>query len=81
MAESVTLTMQDNRPSQMRWNAHDYRVLDEPTLLDMDYGVMTHPLPAAAWRFTAAADDGDTRVFDVRYDRSSGQWVMVRSYD
>lgn len=78
--EPVTLAMTNNRPSRMSWGARDYRVLDEPTLLDLEYGLMTHPSPSPAWRFTAVAEDGDTRVFDVRYDSSIEQWCMVRSY-
>jgi uncharacterized protein (UPF0548 family) len=80
MAEPIALTMSNNKPCSMVWEARVYRVLDEPTFLDMDYGTMTHPLDSTAWRFIAAADDGDSRVFDVRYDNSMKQWCMVRSY-
>jgi hypothetical protein len=79
MPESVMLTMSHDKPSSMQWDGRDFRVLDEPTLLDMEYGSMTHPLPNPAWRFTAACAD-DVRVFDVRFDQAAEQWRMVRSY-
>lgn len=80
MLEPITLTMSNNKPCRMVWCQREYRVMDEPTLLEMEYSRMTHPLPNPAWRFTAGADDGDTRVFDVRFDHASAQWQIVRSY-
>lgn len=80
MLEHIALTMRDSKPCRMVWGDREYRVMDEPTLLDMEYSRMTHPLPDPAWRFTAGSGDGDTRVFDVRFDQASAQWQIVRSY-
>ncbi|HEX4400153.1 MAG TPA: hypothetical protein VHZ98_02375 [Galbitalea sp.] len=52
-------------------------------MLESDYEfVAMHP-PAVhpGWRLQGTDDQGQSRVFDVRYITSRCEWVLVRVYD
>ena len=68
-------------PEQFLWGGSRYRVTDTPTPLDVDYSAITHPgaMPLG-WRFQGTSDSGDTRMFDVLYDTSRGEWQLLHTY-
>ena len=48
----------------------------------LDAGAFTHPPRVSlGWRFQATADDGDSHVFDIRFDEHRGVWMLLRAYD
>ena len=73
-------------PTRMFWAGRRYRVTDTPTRLgpgtDLLYAsAMTHPpSPLTGWRFQGSSEDGDTRVFDVRW-AEGGAWKLIRVID
>jgi hypothetical protein len=81
---AVRVELDEEFPAALHWSSRRWTVIDAPTRLgitdDVAYaGVITHPpTPWLAWRFTARADDGDVRVFDIRY-RANG-WDLIRTY-
>ncbi|WP_346769365.1 hypothetical protein [Planctomonas sp. JC2975] len=76
----------DGTPKRMFWAGHRYRVTDTPTRLGPEPGLLlspaiTHPpSPLNGWRFQGTSDDGDTRVFDVRFADDDG-WELIRVID
>jgi len=68
-------------PEQFVWAGSRYSVTDTPTPLDVDYAAITHPgaMPLG-WRFQGTSDSGDTRMFDVLYDISRGEWQLLHTY-
>lgn len=85
--EPVALALVDDVPTALTWRSKRFRVADSPTRLsrpaDWFYdAVITHPpAPAIRWRFVGRADDGESRVFDVRYDLVHGRWELLRAFD
>ncbi len=82
MGEPITLELDGRRlPARLLWNSRNYRVTDQPTVLDSDYWAMTHPLPGfAGWRFQGTDEDGESRVFDV-CRAAEDRWQLLRVYD
>ncbi|MBC7725498.1 MAG: hypothetical protein H7146_12270 [Burkholderiaceae bacterium] len=75
-------TAETGRPQRLFWGGRRYRVTDTPTLVDADFGFITHPpdLPPV-WRFQGTTDDGQSLVFDVRFDHARGEWVLLRTWE
>jgi hypothetical protein len=69
-------------PEQLEWHGHIYRVTDTPTVLDRDWGLMTHPPKGLliGWRFHGTDQDGDSRVFDVLFNDVRQEWELLRDY-
>lgn len=76
-------TTADGVPERIVWRGRRYRVTDTPTLLDSpDVWFATHPTPVArAWRFQGTADDRTTRIFDVRFEQTRGEWQLLHLYE
>ena len=68
-------------PERIVWAGTHYRITDTPTPLEPDYALMTHPTVAPGWRFQATAASGDVRVFDVLFNESRQQWVLLHVYE
>jgi hypothetical protein len=81
-ATVVVWTRVDGTPERLVWNSRRYRVSDTPTLQELDWVAVTHPpsMPPF-WRFQGTADDGDSRVFDVRFEDATNQWRLLRAFD
>jgi hypothetical protein len=74
-------------PVRMVWAGRRYRISDTPTRLGPEPDgllspEMTHPpRPLVGWRFQGTADDGDSRIFDVRRRGPAGEWELFRIID
>lgn len=71
------------KPSRLVWEGRRYRVSDEPTALSelLDERVTHLPaVPPVGWRFQGTEGNGESRVFDVRFDPARGQWFLVGTY-
>lgn len=79
VSTDVTLWFEDGLPARLVHDGTRYRVSDHPTRLEDEIVPLTHPLVLAGWRFQGTAENGTTRVFDVRQRR--GAWRVVRTYD
>jgi hypothetical protein len=71
-------------PRRLVWEGRRYKVTDTPTPLEafLDERV-THP-PAGSlpgWRFQGTNDAGESRVFDIRYDRHGDCWTLLGAYE
>ena len=68
-------------PERLFWSGRRYRVTDTPTLVEIEWAAFTHPPEVPrTWRFQGSSDDGDVRVFDVRYLAEREEWQVVRTY-
>jgi len=74
-------TNENGVPERIVWHARRYRVSDQPTRLEPDFSLITHPIPIDGWRFQGTADDGTSRVFDVLFSAARGQWQVIRVYE
>ncbi|GGF16586.1 hypothetical protein [Subtercola lobariae] len=87
--EVVAVWLKDGRPNRLVWRARRFRVTDSPTRLAdalpelfLDASALTHPpRPTPGWRFQATANDGEARVFDIRYDEHRDVWLLLHTYD
>lgn len=71
-------------PRRSVWDGRRYKVTDTATPLEavLDERV-THP-PAGSlpgWRFQGTDDAGESRVFDIRYDRDGQCWTLLGAYE
>lgn len=87
-AEVVTIWLDAlGAPARMVRDGRRYRVSDTPTRLGPEPGApvspaITHPpRPLMGWRFQGTADDGESRIFDVRRTNVSGPWELFRVID
>lgn len=81
-AATVTVwTGAEGIPERFFWAGQPYAITDTPTVLEVDYAVITHPgsMPLG-WRFQGTSDRGDTRMFDVLYDCEHGEWQLLHTY-
>jgi hypothetical protein len=71
-------------PRRLIWEGRRYKVTDTPTPLEafLDERV-THPPvgPLPGWRFQGTSDAGESRVFDIRYDRHGEGWTLLGAYE
>jgi hypothetical protein len=67
-------------PERLVWRGTRFRVSDQPTPLEPEFNLMTHPIILDGWRFQGTADDGSSRVFDVLFSTSRQEWRLVRTY-
>jgi hypothetical protein len=69
-------------PNQLEWRGRKYQVTDTPTVLDWDWGLMTHPPKGllVGWRFQGTDEDGDSRIFDVFFNDVRQEWEILRGY-
>lgn len=78
----VPVWIEGGVPVRLVWRGRRFRVTDRPTPLREVVSAVgiTHPLePLVGWRFQGTAEDGDSRIFDVRTRGRS--WELVAVYD
>jgi hypothetical protein len=80
--EAVSLQMgPSGLPELLEWNGRLYRVTDTPTVLDWDWGLMTHPPKGlVGWRFQGTDEVGNSRIFDVVFSDRRQEWELLRDY-
>lgn len=72
------------KPQRLVWDGERYTVTDTPTPLESLFDDWTTHLPAGVqngWRFQGTADDGRSRVFDIRDDGHTGRWTLIATYE
>jgi hypothetical protein len=67
-------------PTRLVWRGIPYRVSDQPTVLEIELPILTHPPAIDGWRFQATDDSGDSRVFDVIRIDGRAQWRVAQTY-
>jgi hypothetical protein len=91
MREEREMTMVDNVvavwtdakgiPERLVWHGQRFRVSDQPTPLEPDFTLITHPVILDGWRFQATDEEGRSRVFDVLFSTARQEWRLLRSYE
>ena len=77
--DTVAVWLTDGTPDRLVWNGNRYRVSDHPTPLEDEFYWVTHPpVGIVGWRFQGTAEDGTTRMFDIR--QNGDGWTLVRIY-
>jgi hypothetical protein len=66
-------------PTRIVYDGNRYRVSDQPTRLEDEMAVLTHPLAITGWRFQATDSHHISRVFDIR--QRGNEWLLLRVYD
>jgi hypothetical protein len=78
---AVRLELDDRGlPARLVWRGTHYRVSDQPTPLEIELPILTHPPTIYGWRFQATDDSGDARVFDVIRVDGRAEWRVVQTY-
>lgn len=69
----------DGAPTRLVHDGVRYRVSDQPTRLEDEVILTTHPLTRSGWRFQGTDDAGTSHMFEIR--QSGAGWELLRVYD